>query len=293
MAEFLQQVINGLLMGGVYALVAVGFALIFGVLRVLYMTHGEVLMLAAYIGLFAVTLTNSLVIAMLAAMASAAIVGMLIERIAVRPLRGQHHLMPLVTTISVGLILQEVIRITVHGGEPVAYPRQVRLALSPISLGPLTIGSAQVLVLIVSVVLMIALTYFIRRTKAGRAIRAVAQDFDVAAMLGVSIDRVSALTFAVSSALTGAAGVLFGVLFSSITPYIGGGIGFKALAIVLFGGLGSLPGAVVGGLILGLVESLAVGYLATTYRDAFAFATMILILLVRPSGLFGTHIKLD
>lgn len=293
MVEFLQQVINGLLMGGVYALVAVGFALIFGVLRVIYMTHGEVLMLAAYIGLFATSLTQSLVVAMASAMAAAALVGVVIERVAIRPLRGQHHLMPLVTTISVGLILQEVVRITVHGGEPVAYPRQIRMGVNPIAIGPLSIGSAQVIVLVVSIGLMLALTWFIRRTKNGRAIRAVAQDLDVAAMLGVSIDRISALTFAISSALTGAAGVLFGVIFSSITPYIGGNIGFKALAIVLFGGLGSLPGAVVGGLILGLVESLAVGYLATTYRDAFAFATMILILLVKPTGLFGAHIKLD
>jgi branched-chain amino acid transport system permease protein len=293
MVEFLQQVVNGLLMGGVYALVAVGFSLIFGVLRVLYMTHGEVLMLAAYIGLGAVSLTNSLVLALVSAMAVAALVGVLIERIAIRPLRGRHHLMPLVTTISIGLILQEGVRIAVRGGEPVAYPRHIRMAVSPISLGPLTIGSAQALVLLVSIVLMLALTYFIQRTWNGRAVRAIAQDLEVAAMLGVSIDRISALTFAISSAMTGAAGVLFGVLFSSITPYFGAGIGFKAIAIVLFGGLGSLPGAVVGGLILGLVESLAVGYLATTYRDAFAFATMILILLVRPGGLFGTQVKLD
>lgn len=293
MSLFLQQTINGLLIGGTYALMAVGFTLIFGVLRFVYLAHGEVMMLGAYVGLFTLRWVPSVPLALLAAMMCTALVGLLIERLTLRPLIGYHHLMPLVTTVSAGILIQEVLRLTVNNGQPVTYPRAVRVGAPVLTVGPVNFSSIQLTILVVSFALMLVLTYLVNRTRLGRAIRSIAQSPDLATLLGVNVGRISAFTFALACALAGATGVLFGLMFPTITPYVGDSFNFKALAIVLFGGLGSLPGAVFGGLLLGVVEALAVGYLQSSLRDIFAFAVMMLILFVRPNGLFGSRVRLD
>jgi branched-chain amino acid transport system permease protein len=289
MEIFLQQLINGLTIGSSYALVAVGFTLIFGVLRVVYLAHGAVLIIGAYIGLFAQQWTGSILAALLIASIGAALSGLVVELVALRPVRGQNHLIALVTTISVATIMQEILRLTVQHGQPISYPDSVaaRLLQGELFGLELHISVGQAAVIVVASLLVVALTLIVQRTWIGRGIRAVADSPLIASMLGVRVNMISAQTVALASAIAGVAGVLLGLTIPAIDPYVGEHLQFKALAIVLFGGLGSMPGAIVGGLLLGLVEALAAGYLATSYRDLFAFMTMVVILFFRPAGLLG------
>ncbi len=282
---FLGQLVNGIMLGGLYALVAVAYTLIFGVLRIVYFAQGQVMMIGAYAGLVVLLVVPSIPIALAAACIVGAALGFVIERVAVRPLAGRHHLMPLVTTVSVGVILEELVRLGVARGFSVAYPPAVLAQGQIVRFGLVTASSMQFGVFLAAAGLMAALTLLINRSWYGRAIRSVAADRDVAALLGVNLNRVTSATFALSSALTAGAGVLFGLTYSTIDPYFGGIIGFKALAVVLFGGLGSLTGAGLAGLVLGITEAMAAAYLPTSYLDAFAFGTMMLVILVRPGGL--------
>jgi branched-chain amino acid transport system permease protein len=292
MAIFLQQVVNGLVIGSSYALVAVGFTLIFGVLRIVYLAHGAVLVAGAYLGLFALTWLGSVTAALVVGTIGAALLGLVVEFVALRPVRQQDHLIALVTTISFGTIAQETLRLSVQGGQPISYPDSIGSVLlsADIAGAKLHITVGQLAVMAVALVLVVALTLIIQRTWMGRSIRAVADSPVVASMLGIRVNRISAQTVALASALAGAAGVLLGLTIPAIDPYVGEHLQFKALAVVLFGGLGSIPGAVLGGVLLGLVEAMAAGYLATSYRDLFAFMTMVVILFFRPSGLLGRRL---
>ena len=292
MTVFLQQVVNGLIIGSSYALVAVGFTLIFGVLRIVYLAHGAVLVAGAYIGLFSLMWFGSLLAALVVGTIGAAILGLLVEFVALRPVRQQDHLIALVTTTSFATILQEALRLSVQNGQAVSYPASIGSVLLQTNIGgvSLHVTVGQVAVIVVALVLVVALTFIIQRTWMGRSIRAVADSPLIASMLGIRVNVISAQTVALASALAGAAGVLLGLTIPAIDPYIGEHLQFKALAIVLFGGLGSIPGAVIGGLLLGFVEAMAAGYLATSYRDLFAFVTMVVILFFRPSGLLGRRL---
>lgn len=289
MQILLQQLVNGLTIGSGYALVAVGFTLIFGVLRVVYLAHSAVLVVGAYLGLFALEWTQSIPAALLLGIFGSLLAGLLVERIALRPVAGQNHLISLVTTVSIATVIQETLRLSVHQGQPISYPAGAAATLLRFHIGGmdlhLTVG--QLAVMVVTLVLVVALTVLVQKSWMGRSIRAVADNHSIAAMLGVRVNAVSAQTVAIASALAGAAGVLLGLTLPAIDPYVGEHLQFKALAVVLFGGLGSVPGAVLGGLLLGLVEALAAGYLETSYRDLFAFAAMVLILSFRPAGLLG------
>ncbi len=289
MEIFLQQIINGLTIGGSYALVAVGFTLIFGVLRVVYLAHGAVLVSGAYIGLFALQWSGSILVALVLGSVAAALIGLVVEAVALRPVRDQNHLVALVTTVSVATIIQETLRLNVQQGQPISYPDSVASSLMRAEFGPVSlhVSVGQAVVVIVACLLVIALSVLVRRTWLGRGIRAVADSPLIASLLGVRVNRVSAQTVAIASALAGVAGVLLGLTIPAVDPYVGEHLQFKALAIVLFGGMGSMSGAILGGLLLGLVEAIAAGYLATSYRDLFAFMTMVLILFFRPAGLLG------
>lgn len=286
---FLQQIINGIVIGSSYALVAVGFTLIFGVLRVVFFAHSATLVLGAYVGYLVLSYTPNIFLALFLGIAAAAWLGFVIEVVALRPVRTQHPLIALVTTISAATIVQELLRLTVQQGQPVAYPMDVVPGLLEIGSGAnrLHVTVAQALVFVLAIVLFVALAALIKKTWFGGAVRAVADAREVAAMLGIRVNAISALTVTLATGLSGAAGVMLGLTLPAIDPYVGDSLQFKALAIALFGGLGSLEGAVLGGFILGLVEALAAGYLESSYRDMFAYLTMVLILLVRPSGLFG------
>jgi len=285
----LQQLVNGVMLGAVYALIAIGYTLIFGVLGMLHLAHGEVFMVGAFVGLVVTTAySGNVMLALAAAMLATGLLGVLIERVAFRPLRGAHHLAPLATTIGAGIALQETAR-WYFGPEQKGFPSTIALRLWEI--GPLRMSSVQVFILASAVVLMAAVSLFLARTRAGRAVRATAEDPTVAGLLGVNVGAVIVLVFFVASALAGAAGVLVGLAYNSVHPFIGVQMGIKGLVVMLLGGLGNVPGAMVGGLVLGVLEVLGVAYFASSYRDAFAFGAVMLMLLVRPEGLLGQRLS--
>lgn len=282
-----QQLINGLMLGASYSLVAIGYTLIFGVLNLLYFAHGEVFMVGAFIGLYTVILAGAnIYVALLGAMIACGALGALAVVATVRPVSKDHPLAQLISSIGVTIVLQNM-AIYIFGGQQVAFPETIRQELYRI--GPVIISSVQIFILVVAVVLMGVLWLFIERTKMGRAIRAVAENHETAALLGVNVNRVILVTFVMSSAIAGIAGVLDGVKNSNISPFMGLEVAVKGLVVMLLGGLGNITGAMVGGILLGMVEILSAAYIGTTQRDFITFAILILILLYRPSGLFGTR----
>jgi branched-chain amino acid transport system permease protein len=284
----LQQAVNGVMLGSAYGLVAIGYTLVFGVLKLVHLAHGEVFMAGAFIGLVLVQqLGVGAGVALVGALLGTALLGMVVELVAFRPLRarGAHFLAPMISTIGVGIVLQEV-AVKVFGAEQAGFPHGMEAA--PLHLGPVMVTSVQLLILATAVLLMAALHVFVSYTRLGMAMRATSESLLTARLLGIDTGRIILLTFAIASGLGGAAGVLIGLSFNAISPFMGVDMGVKGLAIMLLGGLGNIHGAMVGGLILGVAEILSVAYLASSYRDAFAFALMILILVLRPQGLFGS-----
>lgn len=283
-----QQLINGLMLGASYSLVAIGYTLIFGVLRLLHFAHGEVFMVGAFVGLHIVLwfAFANIYVAIAGAMVITALVGWIVARFAVQPVDRNYPLAPLISTIGVTIVLQNL-AINIFGGEQVAFPETIEQVLFRI--GPLTISSVQIFILVIALLSMAALWLFIDRTRMGRAIRATSESHETAALLGVDVNRVVVVTFIVASALAGVAGVLDGVKNSAITPHMGLEVAVKALVVMLLGGLGNVPGAMVGGILLGMVEILTASYLGTSVRDFFTFLILILLLLYRPTGLFGTR----
>ncbi len=286
----LQQIANGLMLGSTYALVAIGYSLIFGVLRLLHLAHGEVFMVGAFIGL-QIVLWFSLgpLAALIGGLIAAALIGMLLELLAFRPIRrkGGSFLAPIVSSIGAGLVLQELMT-KIFGAEQLGFPKQFTDTVY--NLGFVTFSTTQIFIIGVAFAAMIVLHLFISRTRYGMAMRATSENLEVARILGINADTVILMTFGVASALGGIAGVLVGLNFNAVSPFMGIDMGIKGMAVMLIGGLGSIYGAMVGGLILGIVEVLSVAYLASSYRDAFAFGLMIIILLVRPRGLFGRSV---
>jgi branched-chain amino acid transport system permease protein len=284
-----QNLINALILGSTYALVAVGFTLIFGVLRLVYLAHAAVLAACAYVGYAVMLATGSVWLALPAGMAVGGLLGVVVEWVAIRRVRGQHHLIPMVTSASFAIVLEEALRIGVAGGQSVGYPANFTGNVLRLQIGNqspyFTVG--QLLVLLVTALLVVALTWIVQRTWMGRAIRAVADSEQAASLLGVNVNATSARTLALASTLAGAAGVLLGLTLSAIDPHFANPLEFKAIAIVLFAGMGSIPAAVVGAYLLGFVESFAMVFLDTSYRDLFAYLMMIAILTARPQGLMG------
>jgi branched-chain amino acid transport system permease protein len=286
---FLQQIINGLAQGSIYALIGIGFALIFGVLGLVHFAHGEVYMIGAFLGFMLVSVFHLDVFSsLLLAMLGAAILGVIVESIAFRPLRKAPDVAPMVCTLGLSAVLQNVAAL-IWGSDTKSIPDTIPNQVIPF-LGA-QISFQQVFIFAVSILLMLALQYVLYRSKIGRAIRATAQNKDAAALMGVNIDTVIASTFAVGSALGGAAGVLVGVYYNAFYPMMGFMAGLKAFTATVLGGLTSVPGAVIGGLILGVAENLGAAYISSGYRDLFAFAILILVLLIKPSGILGRGIQ--
>ena len=285
-----QQILNGVMLGSAYALIAIGYTLIFGVLHLVHLAHGEVFMVGAFAGLMAVKFAGGDVFMAIAlGLAAAAAVGALVELLAIRPIRKRkgHALAPMISTIGVGIVLQELVA-RLFGAEQVGFPH--RMEAPPWHIAGITVSSVQLLILGVSIVLMVALHLFVTRTRQGMAMRATAESTAIAHTLGIRSERIVLLTFVIASALGGAAGVLVGLSFNAVSPFMGIDMGIKGLVAMLLGGLGNIYGAMLGGLIIGLAEVLSVAYLASSYRDAFAFIIMIGVLLLRPRGIFGsTH----
>ncbi|HKC49612.1 MAG TPA: branched-chain amino acid ABC transporter permease [Myxococcota bacterium] len=293
MENLLQQLLNGVTWGSIYALIALGYTMVYGVLRLINFAHGEVYMMGAMSGYYtahwlgfagAPSLTG-LVVVLVASMAVCGLLGALIERVAYRPLRGAGRLAPLITAIGVSLLLQNAGQL-VFGADPKFFPPLLR-AQEVFRAGEVAISNIQLTVLVTALLLMGALEYIVQRTRFGRAMRAVSYDAPAAALMGVPVDRVIAGTFVLGSMLAAAAGILVGLSNPKIDPLMGLMPGLKAFVAAVLGGIGSVPGAMVGGLLLGVIETLVTGYLSSTYRDAIAFVILVVILLYRPTGLFG------
>jgi branched-chain amino acid transport system permease protein len=282
-----QQLINGLMLGASYSLVAIGYTLIFGVLNLLYFAHGEVFMVGAFAGLYLVVYGGAnIYVAMLGAMIACGMLGVIAVYVSVRPVPKDRPLAPLISTIGLTIVLQNL-AVYIFGGQQVAFPETIKQQLY--QLGPVTMSSVQIFILAVAVTLMGALWLFIERSKMGRAIRATAESHETAALLGVDVNRVVLVTFAIGSGIAGIAGVLDGVKNSGISPFMGLAAAVKGLVVMLLGGLGNVVGAMVAGLLLGMIEILSAAYIGTTERDLASFLILILILLYRPTGLFGTR----
>jgi branched-chain amino acid transport system permease protein len=288
-AEFLQQLLNGLSLGAIYALIALGYTMVYGVLRFINFAHSDVFMVGAFIGYYIGhhvpedTIWGGLVV-LAGSMVGCAVLGMVIERLVYRPLRGGPTLNVLITAIGVSLLLEYSGQVF-FGATPRTFP-----AVFPsrnFSLGGLIISSNQLLVIVVATLLMIALQFIVHRTKIGTAMRAVSLNPQAAQLVGINIDIVISFTFCLGSALAGAGGVLYALNYPSIDPLMGVMPGLKAFVAAVLGGVGNIPGAALGGLILGTVETFVNGSQWSTYKDAIAFAILIIILLFRPAGLLG------
>jgi len=287
-----QQIINGLMLGASYAMVAIGYTLIFGVLRLLHFAHGEVFMLGAFFGLHIVLAFAgaNIYFAIAGAMIGTGIIGALIVLVAVRPVDNKYPLAPLISTIGVTIVIQNL-AITIFGGSLVSFPARINPELYQI--GDLTISSVQIFILVVALVLMFSMWYLIEKTKIGRAIRATSESHEIASLLGVNVNFIVLFVFVLASCLAGAAGVLDGVKNSNVSPFMGLEVAVKALVCMLLGGLGNIFGALVAGFLLGTVEILSSAYLGSGLRDFLTFVILITILLFRPTGLFGTRVVRD
>ena len=287
-----QQLVNGLMLGSSYALVAVGYTLVFGVLKLLNLAHGEVFMFSGFIGfVLLATLELPVWLAILGAMAGGGVLSVLLERVSFRPIDlTRHEIAPVLSTIGFGLMLQQLaVRLWGSTPEPVA----AGISDVEIRLGSIQISLVSLLGLILALVLMLTLGVLIRRTPFGRGMRAIADSREVAELLGVNTRRIVLVTFAISGLLAGAAGIVVALRTGSVAPTVGLDIGFKALAVMVIGGLGSFEGAVLAGLVLGMLEVLAVAYGSAAYGDAVVWGALLVVLLLRPSGLFGEPVQVS
>jgi len=302
MDTFVQQLINGLTIGSIYALIALGYTMVYGILRLINFAHGDIYMVGAYAGyLLAIYLgfdanpsIFGFIVVLLGAMLIAALIGMAIERFAYRPVRKYSRMTTLITAIGMSLFI-EYLFVFIFSGTPRSFPQLLQNDNYTI-FGNATISTSQILIFAVSILLMVALQYVIFRTKIGKAMRAVSFNLNSAKLMGVNTDFVIAFTFALGSALAAAGGVLTAQYNPKIEPLMGIITGLKAFVAAVLGGIGNIPGAVLGGLLIGAAETLVVGYgsyigIPSTYRDAVAFAILILVLLVRPAGLLGSNVQ--
>ncbi len=295
MQDLIQHLINGLSLGSIYALIALGYTMVYGILQLINFAHSDVYMVGAFVAFYVARWLGineqpgalTLVTLLASAMIGCSILGLIIERFAYRPLRKAPKLNILITAIGVSLFLEFSGQV-VFSPDPQVFPNVLEDTVIA-TIGGLDIKSLDVAVVFVTVASMLVLNFIIFKTRIGKAIRAVSSNMNVAALMGVNVDRIIALTFVIGSSLAGVGSVLVGMKYPKIEPLMGMMIGLKAFVAAVLGGIGSLPGAVLGGIILGLSEQLVVAYLESTYRDALAFGILILILIFKPEGLMGKN----
>lgn len=287
-----QQLINGLSLGSIYALIALGYTMVYGIVKLINFAHGDIMMVGAYAGYFVLVAlgkenVNSfgMVLAFLAAMIFCALLSLLIERFAYRPLRGAPRLNSLITAIAVELILQNLMRVLPFvGPNPRQYPTMETIQFS---VKNVSVSNLQLIVIFSSALLMILLNFIVNYTKTGKSMQAVSYDMAASSLMGISVNKTIAITFVIGSILAGAGGVLYATAYPQIDPMMGYMPGLKAFVAAVLGGIGSIPGAMVGGILLGIAETLTKGFLSSQYADAISFSILIVILLVKPTGLFG------
>lgn len=282
---FFQQLINGIVLGSTYALIALGYTMVYGIIQLINFAHGEIYMFGAFIGLILVTTFEvPFFLAFLLAMMMASLLGITVEFVAYRPLRRSTRLAALISAIGASIFLQNL-ALLIMGARPYTFPSPFTPKVYETFL--FSISRVEIIILIISFIMMMGLTFFVRKTKTGKAMRATAQDKDTASLMGVNINKIITTTFVIGSALGAAAGVMVGIYFRTVTPMMGLMPGLKGFVAAVLGGIGNIPGAMLGGLLLGVAEVMGAAYISSQYRDAVAFAILIAVLILKPSGLLG------
>ncbi|RRD32632.1 branched-chain amino acid ABC transporter permease [Streptococcus minor] len=285
----LQQLVNGLILGSVYALIALGYTMVYGIIKLINFAHGDLYMMGAFIGYYLINnFQLNFFVGLILTMILTACLGVLIEFLAYRPLRHSTKIAALITAIGVSFFL-EYGMVYLFGANTRAFPQALETV--KYNLGPITVTNVQLTILGVSIFLMVALQFIVQKTKMGKAMRAVSVDSDAAQLMGINVNSTISFTFALGSALAGAAGVLIGLYYNSVEPLMGMAPGIKAFVAAVLGGIGIIPGAALGGFIIGLLETLAVTIGLSSYRDAVVYGILIVILLVRPAGILGKNVK--
>ncbi len=298
---FVQELVNGLTLGSVYALIALGYSMVYGILKLLNFAHGEVYMIGAFIGYGVLTVSGGAADPMfpiwllisfmfIAAMIGSGLLGVVIERFAYRPLRNAPRIAPLISALGVSFFLQNT-ALLLFSADFRSYGTfqldEGALFVKGIHKGPLNISLIRIIVIVTTAALMVGLALFVSRTRLGKAMRATAYDREAAAMMGIDVDRVIVVTFFIGSALAGAAGVMVGLVFQRVYHFMGFVAGLKGFTAAVVGGIGSIPGAMLGGIFIGLAEAFSTGYLSSTFYDLIVFGILIAVLIVRPTGLLG------
>ena len=288
---FINYLINGISLGSVYAIIALGYTMVYGIAKMLNFAHGDVIMIGSYV-VFVTVSTMGLppMAGVLLAVAVCTLLGMTIERIAYKPLRGASPLAVLITAIGVSYLLQNV-ALLIFGADTKSFTSVVTLPAIKLAGGEMTITGETIVTILSCIVIMIGLTAFINKTKAGQAMLAVSEDRGAATLMGINVNGTIALTFAIGSALAAIAGVLLCSAYPSLTPYTGSMPGIKAFVAAVFGGIGSIPGAFIGGILLGVIEILSKAYISSQMSDAIVFSVLIIVLLVKPTGILGKKIN--
>ncbi|MBP3464915.1 MAG: branched-chain amino acid ABC transporter permease [Angelakisella sp.] len=285
MTHFIQTLISGLSLGSIYALIALGYTMVYGIAKMLNFAHGDIIMIGAYAGIIAVGQMNlPPLAAVLLSILICALLGVLIEFLAYKPLRQAPPLSVLITAIGVSYFLQNLALI-LFGSQQKAYPTLAEM--SHYTIGGVTVDGISILTLLVTAVIMVVLTFFINKTRLGKAMRAVSEDKAAASLMGISVNGTITLTFAIGSALAAVASIFYGMSYVYIKPTTGAMPGIKAFTAAVFGGIGSVPGAMLGGILLGIIEQLSKTYISTLWSDAIVFGVLVLVLVVKPTGLLG------
>lgn len=298
MEFFLQQTINGLTLGSVYALLAIGYSMVYGILKLLNFAHGEVYMFGAFAGYGVLTVLGGssaplvpvwllLTLMFVAAAVTSSVIGVTLERFAYRPLRNSTRIAPLISAVGASFFLQATALLLFTANSRTYDAPKLISVQTGIPLGPIRVWTVRVLVIVTSAVLMLLLTLWVNRSRTGKAVRAVSFDREAAAMMGIDVDKVIVVTFLIGSALAGVGGVMVGLVFGRVFHLMGFVAGLKAFTASVVGGIGSIPGAMFGGLLIGLAEAYTTGYISSTFQNLIVFGLLIVVLLVRPQGLFG------
>lgn len=290
--SFISYLINGISLGSVYAIIALGYTMVYGIAKMLNFAHGDVIMIGAYVVLMGMTKAGlSPILAVLIAVIICTVLGVTVERVAYRPLRNAASpLAVLITAIGVSYLLQNL-ALLIFGANTQSFPTAIAWKGFSLAGGALNISGETVITIAACIVIMVALTLFVQKTKQGQAMRAVSEDRGAAQLMGINVNGTIALTFAIGSALAAIAGVLLCSAYPSLTPYTGAMPGIKAFVAAVFGGIGSIPGALIGGILLGIIEIMGKAYISSQMADAIVFAVLIIVLLVKPTGLLGKNIQ--
>jgi len=287
MTIFIQQVINGLMLGSVYALLALGYTMVYGIIKLINFAHGDIYMLGAYFGYFFIKVLHlNFFIALVLAMAVSAVIGVLIEYIAYRPLRHSPRIAVLISALGIAFLLENGMTY-LYGSDQRSFPQAIKTV--QYHFYGIQVSNIQLIIAVTSIVLMLLLTYVVKRTKIGRAMRAVSADPDAATLMGININHTISFTFAIGSALAAAGGVLIGLYYNSIDPLMGMTPGLKAFVAAVLGGIGIIPGAAVGGWLIGILETMVQATSFSAYKDAVVYAMLIVILLIKPTGILGKN----